>query len=99
MEDNTKPILKRELDYTILHVRTNNTTYLMAQDIFGKLSELKSTILDACKSCKVIVSQPTLCLDNGKAALTNHHLSNLLEELNINIDRNHNIDSKHLRGN
>ena len=99
MEDNTKPILKRELDYIILHVRTNNATYLMAQDIFGKLSELKSTILDACKSCKVIVSQPTLCPDNGKAALTNHHLCNLLEELNIDIDRNHNIDSKHLRGN
>ena len=31
-------------------------------------------------------------------ALTNHHLCNLLEELNIEIVKNRNIGSKHLGG-
>ena len=54
MEDNIKPILKRELDYNILHVGTNNATNLTARDILDKLLRLKSTILDARKSCKVL---------------------------------------------
>ena len=60
--------------------------------------QLKSKILNACKSCKVIISQPTVRPDNGKAALTNHHLCDILEELIIDIMKNRNIDSKHLGG-
>ena len=37
MEDNIKPILKREPDYIILHVGTNNATNLRACDILYKL--------------------------------------------------------------
>ena len=70
MEDNIKPILKREPDYIILHVGTNKTTNLTARYIFDKLLRLKSSILDTRKSCKVIILQPTLRSDNGKAALT-----------------------------
>ena len=85
MEDNSKTILIREPDYIILHVGTNNATHLTAGDMFDKLLQLKSTILDDRKSCEVIILQPTLRSDNGKAALTNHHLCNLLEELNIDV--------------
>ena len=74
MEVNIKPILKREPDYIILHVGTNNATNLTARDLLDK--RLKSTIADAGKSCKVIISQPTLRSDNRKAALTNHHFCN-----------------------
>ena len=98
MEDNIKPILKREPDYIILHVGTNNATNLTARNILDKLLRLKSTILDARKYWEVIISQLNLCSDNGKAALTNHHLCKLLEELNIDIVKNRNIDSKHLGG-
>ena len=98
MEDNVKPILKREPDCLILHVGTNNATNFTARDILGKLLQSKSKILNDHKSCKLIISQPTLRSDNGKAALTNHHLCNLLEELNINIVKNRNIYSKHLGG-
>ena len=98
MEDSIKPILKREPDYIILHVGTNNATNLTARDILDKLQELKSKILNARKSCKFIISQPTLHSYNGKAALTNHHLCNLLEELNIDIAKNRSIGSKHLGG-
>ena len=85
MEDNSKTILIREPDYIILHVGTNNATHLTAGDMFDKLLQLKSTILDDRKSCEVIILQPTLRSDNGKATLTNHHLCNLLEELNIDV--------------
>ena len=98
MEDNIKPVLKREPDYIILHVGTNNATNSTARDILDKLLQLKSKIINARKSCKVIISQPTLRSDNGKAALTNHHICNLLEELNIDIVKNRNIGSKHLGG-
>ena len=85
MEYNSKTILIREPDYIILHVGTNSATNLTAGDMFGKLLQLKSTILDDHKSCEVIILQPTLRSDNGKATLTNHHLCNLLEELNIDV--------------
>ena len=98
MEDNIKPILKREPDYMILHVGTNNATNLTVRDMLEKLLRLKSAILDACKSCKVIISQPTLSSGNGKAALTNHHLYNLLKDFKIDIIKNRNIGSKHLGG-
>ena len=98
MEDNIKSTLKREPNQIILHVGTNNATNLTARDILDKLQELKSKILNARKSCKFIISQPTLHSYNGKAALTNHHLCNLLEELNIDIVNNRNIGSKHLGG-
>ena len=98
MEDNIKAVLKREPDYIILHVGTNNATNSTARDILDKLLQLKSKIINARKSCKVIISQPTLRSGNGKAALTNHHICNLLEELNIDIVKNRNIGSKHLGG-
>ena len=46
-EDNIKPILKRELAYIILHVRTNKAINLTAHDILDKLLQLKSTTVDA----------------------------------------------------
>ena len=61
MEDNIKPILKGEPYYIILYVGTNNAVNLTARDILDKLLKSKSTILYARKSCKVIISQPTLC--------------------------------------
>ena len=41
MEDNIKPVLKREPDYIILHVGTNNATNSTARDILDKLLQLK----------------------------------------------------------
>ena len=96
MEDNIKHILKREPICIILYIGTNNATNLTASDILDKLLWLKSTILDARKSCKVPILQPTWHSDNGKAALTNHQICNLLEELNIDVFKNRNIDSKPL---
>ena len=98
IKDNIKPILKGELDDIFLYVRTNNATHLTASNILDKLLRLKLTILDVCKSHKVIISELTLRRDNRKAALTNHHLSKLLQELNIDIVKNRSNGAKHLGG-
>ena len=71
---------------------------MTARDILDKHLRLKSIIFDARKSCKGIILQSTLRSDYGKGVLTNHHLCNLLEELNIDIIKNRNIGSKHLAG-
>ena len=55
VKGNIKPILKGELDDIFLYVRTNNATHLTASNILDKLLRLKSTILDVCKSHKVII--------------------------------------------
>ena len=41
MEDNIKPMLKRESDYIILHAGTNNATNSTARDLLDKLLQLK----------------------------------------------------------
>ena len=67
MEGHIKLTFKREPDYITIYVRTNNATNLTARDILEKLLLLKSTILDARKSCNVIISQSTLyVLATGK---------------------------------
>ena len=88
--------MKREPVSIILQAGTNNATNLTARKILGKLVQLKPTILNSRKSCHVIISQPTLNSDNGKALLTNHQFRNLLEELNTDIVEIRNIDSRHL---
>ena len=85
MVDSIKSVLGREQECIILHVVTNNATDLTVRDTLDKLLQLKSRILDARKSCKVVISKLTLRFNNGKAALTNHRLCNLLEELNNDI--------------
>ena len=62
------------------------------------LTNSYSTILDARKSCKVLIPQTILRSDIGIAALTYYHFCNLLERLIIDIVKNRNIGSKHLRG-
>ena len=89
MEDNIKPVLKREPDYIILHVGTNNATNSTARDILDKLLQLKSKIINARKSCKVIISQPTLRSDDQKSAeVFNNYFNSIVEKLNIQIDQN-----------
>ena len=81
MEDNFKPIVNRN----VLFFKSETTIQQIWPSVINL--RLKPTIIDARKSCKAIISQPTLRSDNEKAALTNHHLY-----------KNRNIGSKHLGG-
>ena len=97
MEDNIKSILKREPDDIIIHVGTNNATNLTARHILYKLT-IKINNSRCSQILLSFISQPTLSFENGKVALTNHHLFKLLEELNIDISGNRNISHEHLGG-
>lgn len=58
---------------------------MSSRENLNKLLQLKSPITVKHKVSKVIISQPTLHMDNGKTALTNNYLCGLLEDLNIDI--------------
>ena len=63
-------ILKRKPDYVVLHVGTNNAKDMTSRNILDKLLQLKTTVLDSDKKCKVILSQPMTRVDDGKAGFT-----------------------------
>ena len=64
---------------------------MTSRDILNKLIQLKLFTMESNKYCKVIISQPTLLNDNGKAVLTIHQLCELFGELNIGITNKRNI--------
>ena len=45
---------------------------------------------------QVMFSQPTHRVDNGKAALIQHHLNEHFSELNLDVVNNSNIKVKHI---
>ena len=96
MFDYVKPILKWKPGYVVLHVGTNNTKDMTSRNLLDKLLQLKTTVLDSDKKCKVILSQPMTRVDDGKAGFTISTLNDLLEEKDIPIVKNKNITVDHL---
>ena len=74
---------------------TNNANNMTSSEIMNKLLQLRSPNLEKHTACKVTISQPSLCTDNGKAALSNNHLCSLLEDRNSNTVKNKNILTQH----
>ena len=93
--DYVKPILKRKPDYVVLHVGANNAKDMTSRNILDELLQLKTTILDSDKKCKVILSQPVTRVDDGKAGFTISKVNDL-EEVDIPIVKNRNITVGHL---
>ena len=79
-----------------IHARTNDAVKFTSRDILNKLLQLKSFIQEKLPDAELIVSTPTLRLDNVKAALTIRQLTNYLINLKIDILDNRNITGKHL---
>ena len=86
------PILKKKPDVIILHIGTNDSVSRTPREILDDLLQLKSAITKILPNCQVIFSQPTLRVDNGKAALILHRLNEQFSEL-VN---NSNIKVKHI---
>ena len=68
-------ILKKKPDVIILHAGTNDSVSRTSCEILDDLLQLKSAITKTLPNCQVFFSQPTLPVDNGKAALTLHRLN------------------------
>ena len=87
-------ILKKKPDVTILHVITNDSVSSTSREILDDLLQLNSAITKTLPNCQVTFLQPTLRVDNGKAALTLHCLNEHFSELKLDVVKNSNIKVK-----
>ena len=62
------PILNKNPDVIVLRVGTNDYATRTSREIFDDLLLLKGVISKTLPNYKVIFLQPTLQMDNGKAA-------------------------------
>ena len=90
------PLLKKELDYILLHVGTADAPFKNSEQILTELLQLKSHIESILPGVTVIISQPIMRTDNMKANLTIQQLVSKLNNLNIRILDNSNIYDVHL---
>ena len=89
-------LLFKEPSFIIIHAGTNDAPYLTSLKILDNLVLLKYFIIDKLPNCKVVISTPTLCTDDGKAALIVSQLTNHLLQLDIDIIDNRNINARNL---
>ena len=90
------PILRKKPDVIILHVVTNDFVSRTSRETLDDWLQLKSVITKTLPKYQEISSQPTLPVDNGKAALTLHHLNEHFSELYLDAVGNSNIKVKHI---
>ena len=87
------PLLKKEPGHILLHVGTNDATTKSSERILDELLQLKNFIQSKLPASVVIISEPTVCIDNAKASLTIHRLTEKLHQLDI---MNGNITYDHI---
>ena len=80
----------------LTNIGTNNSVSRTSREILDDLLQLKSAITKTLPNCQVLFSQPTLRMDNGKAALTLHRLNEHFSELNLDVVNNSNIKVNHI---
>ena len=81
MYDNMKPILRRNPEYLIIHVGTNDAVNLLPNEILDRVLALKNNIMETNKNCKVIISMPTNRCDKHTAESTVRNLNNSIGKL------------------
>ena len=89
------PIVKKQPDYLILHVGTNDATTNTSKKIVDDLLILKSNILKQLPSCRIVLWKPIIRHDNGKASLTIRNVNKHLSALQSECIEKHNISSQH----
>ena len=96
MRYNIMPIFKKDPSNMIIHIGTKSVLEFTSTEILNKVLKLKTMMKEKLPHYNVLISVPTLRLDDGKATLTISQLTNHLLELNIPLINNKNITSKHL---
>ena len=86
MKHHVIPLHCKEQSFVTIHAGTNDASYSTAQKLLDKLLTLKYFITGDFPNVKVAISKPTLCTDNGKAALTVSQLTNHHLQVDIDID-------------
>ena len=88
MNHHLMPIIAKRPDYLILHVGTNDATTNTSRKIIDDLLMLKCNILKQLSNCRVIVSKPTVRINNRKVNLTLRNANKNLETLNLECIEN-----------
>ena len=90
------PLLKKNPKYVILHVGTNDTVNNSTEEILNKILQLKNYVEKALPESVVIISHPTIRIDDIKANNILTKLRENLEVLNIKCILHNNITKEFL---
>ena len=90
------PIIKKQPDYLILYVGTNDATTNASKKIVHDLLILKSNISKQLPSCRIVLLKPIIRHDNGKVNLTIHNVNKHLSASQSECIENDNFSSQHL---
>ena len=95
------PILERNPDHLILHVRTNDVAHYERTEIVDKLLELKSFIVEKLPTTQlpttlIIISHPVTKTNSKHLAMKLGDIQSHLCKLQIDIIESGNISSNHL---
>ena len=96
MYDYLAPLLKKEPDYVILHVGTNDSVTKSSDNILNELLDLKAHIERILPKATIILSQLIVRIDDVKANLTIRRLIDKLEKLDIPLLNHDKINVEHL---
>ena len=91
-----EPLLKKEPEYVILHVGTNDCGYTPGNEVFRNLLGLKLHIENKVPGIRVILSQPIARFDNDLACIRVREVIKKLESSNIPLLVHDNIERKHI---
>ena len=98
MEHYLIPIIQKKPRNITFHVGTNNVNNLSSWKVLDNLLNLKALVKDSFATCRVFISTPTLCTDDGKAQITVSQLTKHLLQLKIDKISNSIINVRHLEG-
>ena len=96
MYDYMKPLLRKLLDYIILHIGTNDAVNNTSREILDKILKLKTYIQKELPKCQINISTRIKQHDHGKASLTISHLCKKFKDFGISIVVNSNIGAFYL---
>ena len=91
-----EPLLKKEPEYLILHVGTNDFVHTPGNEVFRNLLGLKLHIENKVAGIRVILSQPIARYDNDLASIRVREVVKKLESSNIPLLVHDNIERKHI---
>ena len=92
IEHYLNPIIQKKPSKIILHVRTCDAKNLPSRTVLDNLLKLTALVKDSLPTCKVFISAPALCTDDGKAQKTVSQLTKHLLQLKIDTVTYSSID-------
>ena len=90
------PLLQKQPDYILLHLGSNDSINSTSDIIYNRLMNLKNYIQGILPNVVVMLSKPTMRIDNATANFTLRRLGDLLDRSGIKLLDNSNIEGKHI---